>query len=124
MIRNLIIDMCDKLSFQLRSSQKLTSCITVKIRYADFNTFTRQKRISYTSNDNKLSAYGLELFDKLYERRQLIRLVGVKFSGLVHGNYQISLFDDQVEHIRLMQQMDHIRKRFGQDAIGRASACI
>jgi DNA polymerase-4 len=62
----------------------------------------------------------MELFDSLYERRQLIRLVGVKFSGLVYGNYQISLFDDTIEEIRLLQQLDHIRRRFGKDSIGRA----
>ena len=122
MIRNMLIDMCDKLSFELRASNRLTSCITVKIRYADFNTFTKQCKISYTAQDNALSKYALQLFDKVYERRQLIRLIGVKFSGLVHGNYQINLFDDSIERIHLLQQMDHIRNRFGQDAIGRASA--
>jgi len=121
MIRNMLIDMVDKLSFELRASKRLTSVITVKIRYADFNTFTKQYKIPYTAQDNTLSRYATELFDKVYERRQLIRLIGVKFSGLVHGNYQISIFDDSVERIRLLQQMDHIRRRFGQDAIGRAS---
>ena len=122
MIRNMLIDMCDKLSFELRASSRLTSVVTVKIRYADFNTFTKQCRISYTAQDNALSKYALQLFDKVYERRQLIRLIGVKFSGLVHGSYQISLFDDSVERIRLLQEMDGIRQRFGADIIGRASA--
>ncbi|NNF32995.1 MAG: DNA polymerase IV [Saprospiraceae bacterium] len=121
MIKALITDMADKLTFELRNSQKLTSCVTVKIRYADFNTYTRQRRIPYTANDNIIRRHVLELFDQLYERRQLIRLVGVKLSGLVHGNYQISLFDDTVEHIRLMQEMDHIRRRWGSDAISRAA---
>ncbi len=121
-IRNMLIDMCDKLSFELRASGRLTSVITVKIRYADFNTFTKQCKISYTAQDNALGKYALQLFDKVYERRQLIRLIGVKFSGLVHGSYQISLFDDNLERIRLLQEMDGIRKRFGSDVIGRASA--
>lgn len=122
MIRQLLIDMCDKLAYELRSKDRLTSCITVKIRYADFNTYSKQKRISYTAHDKSLSQEALALFDKLYERRQLIRLIGVKFSGLVHGKYQINLFDDSLESIHLLQQMDHIRKRFGVDKIGRASA--
>ena len=122
MIRNMLIDMCDKLSFELRASGRLTSVITVKIRYADFNTFTKQCRIPYTAQDNALGKYALQLFDKVYERRQLIRLIGVKFSGLVHGSYQISLFDDSLERIRLLQEMDGIRKRFGSNVIGRASA--
>ncbi len=122
MMKDLLLGMADKLSFELRTAGKLTSTVTVKIRYADFNTYTRQKSISYTANDRILGQHILEIFDKLYERRQLIRLIGVKYSGLVQGNTQINLFDDTVEHIRLMQQMDRIRKRFGADAIMRASS--
>lgn len=119
-VRNLLLQMADELSFDLRNDQKLTSCVTVKIRYADFNTYTRQRRIPYTANTKVLVRHILELFDALYERRQLIRLVGIKFSGLVHGSYQISLFDDTIEEIHLLQQLDHIRRRFGKEAIGRA----
>lgn len=119
-VRNLLLRMADELSFDLRNDQKLTSCVAVKIRYADFNTYTRQRRIPYTANTKVLVRHILELFEALYERRQLIRLVGIRFSGLVHGSYQISLFDDTVEEIHLLQQVDHIRRRFGKDAIGRA----
>ncbi|MBK6362873.1 MAG: DNA polymerase IV [Saprospiraceae bacterium] len=124
MMKNLLLDMSDKLSFELRAANKLASVITVKIRYADFNTFTKQKNISYTANDRILGEHVLDLFDRLYERRQLIRLIGVRYSGLVQGNYQINLFDDTIEHIHLMQQMDRIRRRFGADAIMRASGMV
>ena len=96
-IKNLLVKMVDQLAYELRSKEKLTSCITIKIRYADFNTYTRQIKIAYTANENILGRYAKEIFDKVYERRQMIRLIGVKFSGLVQGKYQISLFDDTVE---------------------------
>lgn len=121
MIKHLLLDMADKLSFELRAANKLTSTVTVKIRYADFNTYTKQKNIAYTANDRLLGQHVLDIFDRLYERRQLIRLIGVKYSGLVQGSYQINLFDDTIEHIHLMQQMDRIRRRFGADAVMRAS---
>ena len=124
MMKHLLLDMADKLSFELRASGKLASTITVKIRYADFNTYTKQKNITYTANDRLLGQHVIDLFDKVYERRQLIRLIGVKYSGLVQGNYQINLFDDTMEHIQLMQQMDRIRRRFGADAIMRASGLV
>lgn len=120
-MRNLLLDMTDKLAFELRNDKKLTSCITVKIRYADFNTYTKQRQIAYTANDNVLTRHVLDLFDQLFERRQLIRLIGVKFSGLVSGSYQIDLFEDTIEQIELLKQMDHIRKRFGSGAVMRAS---
>ena len=121
-IKAQLIEMTRRLAYEMRTSCKLTSCITVKIRYSDFNTYTKQKRIAYTASDQTLASYILELFDQLYERRQLIRLIGVRFSGLVHGNYQIDLFDDTIKAVQLLQQMDHIRKRFGTKALRMASS--
>lgn len=119
-IKAILVNMTDKLAFQLRSEEKLTACVTVKIRYSDFNTYTLQSRIPYTSLDHVLIAKVKELFDKLYQKRMLIRLVGVKFSHLVQGNYQFDLFDDTLEQVQLYQALDKIRKRFGQDAVTRA----
>ncbi len=121
-LKSVLSKMLSKLTFELRQSQKLTSCITVKIRYLDFNTYTKQRRLAYTANDNTLALHAYELFEQLNQRRLLIRLIGIKFSGLVHGNYQISLFDDTIREINLLQQMDRIRKRFGKNAVMRASA--
>ncbi|MBK7408041.1 MAG: DNA polymerase IV [Saprospirales bacterium] len=116
-----LTDLCMKLSFELRQAQKLTSCVTVKIRYTDFNTYTRQCRIPYTASDQVLLRHVRELFDKLYQRRQLVRLIGIRFSGLVPGHPQLSLFDASEEGIALDRAMDKIRKRFGGGAVGRAS---
>ncbi len=120
-LKSLLMGMVEKLSFELRDMQKLTACITVKIRYSDFNTYTQQKRIAYTANDKSLMRLATTLFDKLYQRRQLVRLVGVRFSHLVSGNYQINLFDDTEEEMRLLQTMDAIKRRFGAKAVVRAS---
>jgi DNA polymerase IV len=122
LMRNILLDMVDKLAFELRNDKKLTSCVAVKIRYADFNTFTKQRHITYTSSDTVLTKHILDLFEQVYERRQLIRLIGIKFSGLVSGSYQIDLFEDTVEQLELFKQLDHIRQRWGSKAIGRASA--
>ncbi len=49
-----------------------------------------------------------------------MNLIGVKYSGLVHGHYQINLFDDKEEDMNLLNELDHIRNRWGAGAIGRA----
>lgn len=105
--------MVTRLAYDLRKAQKLTACITVKIRYSDFNTYARQKRIAFTASDRVLLHYAQELFDKLYERRQLIRLIGVRFSHLIQGNTQMNLFDDSSEEANLLSALDTIRDRFG-----------
>lgn len=120
-IKILLLDMCEKLAFELRQSGRVCSCVTVKIRYADFNTHSKQRRIAYTAHDDNLRRVSYELFDQLYEKRQLIRLVGLKFSGLASGHYQISLFEDTAEQISLLQQLDHIRNRWGSGSVMRAA---
>lgn len=122
MIKSLLVDMTEKLAFELRHKDKLTSVVTVKIRYADFNTYTKQRHLRYTANDRILLKHVRELFDSLYQRRQLIRLIGVKFSGLTYGYYQMDMFEDTEKDISLLQSMDKIRDRFGINAITRAAA--
>lgn len=122
MLRRILIGMVDSLAFELRKEKKLTGCLTLKIRYSNFDTHTQQLRIPYTNSDRVITNKVMELFSKLYSRRMLIRLVGVKFSNLIHGAYQVDLFDDTLEEINLMQAMDHIRLRFGEQYIGRGIA--
>ncbi|MNN01796.1 DNA polymerase IV [compost metagenome] len=119
-LRRTIIGMVDTLAFDLRKDQKLTSCVTLKIRYSNFDTHTQQLQIAYTNSDRKLTDVVLSLFKKLYSRRMLIRLIGIKFSGLIYGSYQTDLFDDSAEEVNLMQAMDKIRKRYGAEFLMKA----
>ena len=120
-LRGLLIAMTENLAFQLRKGEKLTSCVTVKLRYSDFQTETMQCRIPYTSADHILIPKILELFEKLYSRRVLIRLIGVRFSHLVSGGYQINLFEDNEEQISLYTAMDDMRKKVGDRAVMKAA---
>jgi DNA polymerase-4 len=122
LLRELLIAMTENLAYQLRRGQKLTSCVSVKIRYADFDTQSRQLKIPYTSADHLLIPRILELFNTLYNRRLRVRLIGVRFSHLAGGNYQINLFDDNESAIQLYQAIDKIRLRFGDRSILRASS--
>lgn len=121
-MKHILIAMTEKLCFRLRSERKLTACVAVKIRYSNFDTHTMQCRIPYTSCDHTLIKYVKELFEKLFHRRLLIRLIGVKFSHLIGGGHQINLFEDSEEIINLYQAMDKMRLRYGEDKIQRAAA--
>ena len=120
-LKSILIAMVEKVAFQLRDQKKLASCIAVKIRYSNFDTETKQVHIPYTSSDHVLLRVVQELFDKLYNRRMLIRLVGVRLSNLVHGNHQISLFDDTEEDINLYEAMDFIKHKHGTEKLIRAT---
>ncbi len=114
--------MAENLAYQLRRANKMTGCVSVKIRYSDFKTYTKQKRIPYTSADHVLVPLVQDLFASLYDRRMLIRLVGVNYSHIVGGHYQIDLFADDEKLLNLYQAMDRMRNRFGESSLMRASA--
>ncbi|SFT96919.1 DNA polymerase-4 [Algoriphagus locisalis] len=115
-----LVRMTEKVAFEMRQKQKLCGCITVKLRYSNFDTVSRQCMISYNSSDEVLLQRAKELFTKLYDRRMLVRLVGVKLSHLVQGNQQIDLFEHTEEEVSLYQAIDWIKNRYGSDSITRA----
>lgn len=119
-LKRVLMKMVEKLAYELRSSKKVTGCITLKLRYSDFQTHTFQCRIPYTASDHVLLNKVLELFQKHYSRRVLIRLIGVRLSNLVSGFTQINLYEDTEEMINLYQSLDRIRNRYGFKAIMRS----
>ena len=119
-LKSILTAMVEKLAFYLRNGNKVTSCVTVTVRYSDFDTKTRQKRITYTSLDHTLLQTVMELFDQLYDRRVLVRLVGVRYSHLLGGGYQMNLFEDNERYVKLYQAMDKIRNRYGQNSVLRS----
>lgn len=121
LLRKKLMEMISDLGFELRAAGKMTGCITIKIRYSNFDTHTKQSVIPYSSLDDALISKALALFEKTHSRRLLVRLLGVKFSNLVAGSYQIDLFSDSQEAVGLYQSLDGIRSRFGYKAILRAA---
>jgi DNA polymerase-4 len=119
-MKEILVKMVEKISFELRDQEKLTACVTVKIRYSNFDTHTLQQQIPYTAFDHLLIPVAKDLFDRLYQRRMLIRLIGVRFSRLIPGSPQLDLFDHSEEMINLYQALDKVRRRYGQTAVRRA----
>lgn len=119
-LKRLLVSMVERIAFDLRKKRKLTGCITVKIRYSNFDTHTLQKHLPYTSFDHILIETALELFQKLYSRRMLIRLTGVRLSNLVGGSQQLDIFDTKPHMADLYQAMDNIRLKYGKYAVKRA----
>lgn len=119
-LEGIIVAIAENLVYQLRRGNKLTGCITFKIRYSDFQTYTLQKKIPYTSADHRIIPIVKELYKKLYQRRMLVRLIGVRFSRLVEGGFQIDLFDDEEKVLNLYKAMDKMRERYGDRSVIRA----
>ncbi len=116
-VRHCLARMVESLGYDLRQQHKLAGCVTLKLRYQDFDTHDMQQRIAYTAFDHVLRQTVNNLFDRLYNRRMRIRLVGVRLSELVSGASQLDLFDNNTELTNLYAAMDKIKNRFGENAI-------
>ena len=117
-LQRILSAMTEGLAFRLRQRGNLTGCVTVKIRYADFQTFSKQASLAYTGMDQVLIPKASALFDRLLDRRVRIRLIAVKFSDLVSGGEQCSLFDDGGQQKALRNALDDLRGRYGKSAVG------
>lgn len=120
-LKSLFTAMAENLCYQLRRGNKLTGCASIKVRYTDYQTETIQKQIPYTAADHILIPIIQELFKKLYKRRIMVRLIGVKFNKLVSGGHQINMFEDSERIINLYTALDKIREQYGDRAVIRAA---
>ena len=119
-LKGILSAMAENLAYQLRRGDKLSGCVTVKVRYSDFQTQTIQKKIPYTAADHELIPMVLELFERAFSRRLLVRLIGVRYSSLVSGNYQLGLFGDTVDYTSLYNALDRIRLKYGDRSVIKA----
>jgi len=117
-----LVRLTEKAAYDLRQEGKLTGCVTVKLRYSDFTTVSKQEVIDYTALDNVLMAKVKDLFTKLHKKGEKVRLLGVRFSHLVPMTIQMSLFDDALEKLELFKAVDIIKNQFGSDAVMKATS--
>ena len=116
-----LVRLTEQTAYDLRDEKKLTGCVTVKIKYADFEKTTRQEIIDYTALDDVLVTKVKSLFQKLYKKGAKIRLLGVRFSQLIPFTMQMNLFDDSQERLHLYQAIDGIKNQFGKNFVTKAS---
>lgn len=116
-----IVRMTEKISFELRKEQKVAGCVTVKLRYPDFETTSRQVSIPYTSADDEIIPVAKDLFHKLYKKGRPIRLLGVRLSDLSNDAVQTNLFQNTERKNGLYKAIDGVKNRFGGSSVYRAS---
>jgi len=120
-IETILVSMTEELASKLRRENKVASCLAIKVRYANFETHTQQEKIALTAAEHILIPGIKNLLKKAWNSHRPIRLIGVRLSQLCTGSYQINLFEDNEERIRLYQAMDKINFKFGEKTVCRAA---
>ncbi|HWT34291.1 MAG TPA: DNA polymerase IV [Microbacterium sp.] len=121
-LRSELRRLADRVGARLRTQEWTAGAVSIKIRYADFSTVTRTQTLSVpTSVGQRIGEAALDLFDAL-ERRQAVRLVGVRAEKLrPAGGAVAGLWDDDEEWRSLEGAVDDVSARFGTGAITRAT---
>ena len=117
----LIVRMVEKICYELRKEEKLAGCVTIKLRYPDFETTSRQAGIPYTSADDEIIPVAKALFHKLYKKGKPVRLLGVRLSNFSDDSVQANLFHDTERKNSLYKSLDDVKNRFGKNSVNRAS---
>lgn len=116
-----IVRMTENVCFELRKDQKVTGCVTIKLRYPDFETTSRQASIPYTSADDEIIPIAKAIFHKLYKKGSPVRLLGVRLSDFSNQALQTNLFNDTKRKTALYKSVDDVKNRFGKSSVVRAS---
>jgi len=120
-LETVLVSMTEELAFKLRKENKLASCLAIKVRYANFETHTVQEKIALTAAEHILIPGIKNLLKKAWNGHRPIRLIGVRLSNIAQGSYQINLFEDNEERIKLYQAVDKINFKFGEKTVCRAA---
>jgi DNA polymerase-4 len=117
-----ITRLSEKVGYEVRSENKMSGCITIKLRYSNFDTISKQSVVPYTASDHNIIAYAKQLFLSLWDNKKTVRLLGVRCSHLVESSYQLSLFDNTEEDKKLYAAIDDIKNTFGKKLLQRAGS--
>jgi DNA polymerase-4 len=108
--------LCQKAAKRLRESGLDANVVSVTIRYAGFETITRARKLPAASHlDPVFLALARRLFERNWDARRAVRLIGVELGSLSHGASQLDLLDaarrEKTE--KLARAADRLRDRFG-----------
>ncbi len=116
-IRDQLCSLCERVCWRVRQRNVMARTITLKLRYADFETLTRSRTIALTSAERAIFRCVRRLFRDNYDRRRRVRLLGVALSNLARGERQLMLPFEADGRPEVAGAIDAVRDRFGYDAI-------
>jgi DNA polymerase-4 len=120
-----LLRLCDQVARRMRKKEYLGNVISMRLRFADFESIGRQKKLKfYTDEERVIYRVARDLMHQHWRPGHAIRLVGVNCSGLVRlpDAAQMDLFRQREgdSHRKLLSVVDRIRDKFGEHAITRA----
>ncbi len=121
---SLVLALTERVAGQLRQEGYAARCVTIKVRYSDFSSFTRQRVLAHPSQETRdFYRTAKQLFLDNY-CGESVRLIGVSVSELMRtgGREQIHLFPEDRRYTRYLATVDRIRQDHGEHSLQPAGA--
>ncbi|HET7541596.1 MAG TPA: DNA polymerase IV [Polyangiaceae bacterium] len=113
-IAAMLCALCERVCWRARKRGVKARTVTLKLRYADFQTLQRSRTITPTCSELELYPVIHELYRRSRTRRTAIRLLGIRLSNLRPQAAQLELFEQKAP---LHRAVDRVRQRYGYDAL-------
>lgn len=123
-IRQILRDLAENVGRRLRKNNLSGRTISIKLRWSDFTTLTRQMTLPHaTQDDSVIITEAIKLFDRNWPHGKSVRLIGVGVSNLEESLQQLSLWETETDKKsrQLQGTLDELRQKFGDSAIKRGS---
>ncbi len=123
-LEQVLWELVEEVGGRLRGEQLYARCLTLKIRYSNFETITRSRTLSSpTCFDREIFSVVQALLRQHIAPHRPVRLLGVSASALQSSGWQEPLFDGQKRKSleKLYTGIDRLRKKYGENAIGSAT---
>ena len=116
-LRDQLHSLCERVCWRVRQRNVLARTITLKLRYADFETLTRSRTIAPSSAERVVFDCVGKLFHDNYDRQRRVRLLGISLSNLIKPQRQLTLPFGAERDPEVANVIDAVRDRFGYDTI-------
>ena len=117
-LKKYLFSLTEEVCSSLRYRHLKARTLTLKLRYADFDTISRAMTVEPTDDDGTVFQVMQELLDSSYTKQKAIRLLGVRASHLSdEDQLDLPLFPEDQKRSQMFDAVDKIRKKFGEDVI-------
>lgn len=122
-VQAMLLTLCEKVGYRLRLQGLKGKVVTLKVRLADFFTFTHGRSLDcHTDQAGVMYETALQLFQQINLKGQAIRLIGISMSNLTLDDSQLWLFREKEEKSeQLCKAIDRLNEKYRDQIISRAS---
>lgn len=116
-LQSRLVGLTERVCFELRQLKRHAATLTLKLRYSNFETFSRQITLQPTMADHILIPQVKKIFLSMYDPKRKVRLIGVRLSQLTDACIQGDLFQSSDQQQKLYYAIDQVRDTFGKHII-------